>query len=181
MTVHRRALVLGGARSGKSRTAQGLAESTGKPLLYIATAQAFDDEMRERICRHQSERDERWRTLEAPFELSEAVAEAAGADRVILVDCLTLWLSNLMLAGKDTDDETDRLALTIKTAAGPIILVSNEVGQGIVPDTALGRRFRDAQGRLNQRIAEICDAVILVAAGCPILLKPAPSLHLTFA
>ncbi|MBZ6077255.1 bifunctional adenosylcobinamide kinase/adenosylcobinamide-phosphate guanylyltransferase [Microvirga puerhi] len=181
MTVHRRVLVLGGARSGKSRTAQALAEKASQACFFIATAQGFDEEMRDRIRRHQAEREGHWHTLEAPLELADVVAAAAGPDRVLLVDCLTLWLSNICLADQDPDQETDRLITALKAAQGPIVLVSNEVGQGIVPTTRLGRTFRDAQGRLNQQMAEICDAVIFVAAGCPILLKPAPPLDLTLA
>ncbi|AWM88254.1 bifunctional adenosylcobinamide kinase/adenosylcobinamide-phosphate guanylyltransferase [Microvirga sp. 17 mud 1-3] len=181
MTIHRRALVLGGARSGKSRTAQAIAEKTAGERLFVATAQPFDDEMRERIRRHRDERRDGWRTCEAPLELAQAIREGTGPGRVVLVDCLTLWLSNVLLAGRDVEDETERLAGAVRDAGGPVVLVSNEVGQGIVPETPLGRRFRDAQGRLNQRMAETCDAVILVAAGCPLLLKPAPSLDLTLA
>lgn len=181
MTIHRRVLVLGGARSGKSRTAQALAEKTAETRLFVATAQPFDDEMRERIRRHQDERGDDWQIREAPLELAQAIREGAGPGRVVLVDCLTLWLSNVLLAGHDVEDETERLTGAVRDASGPVVLVSNETGQGIVPETPLGRRFRDAQGRLNQRMAETCDAVIFVAAGCPLLLKPAPALDLTLA
>lgn len=178
MTRHRRVLVLGGVRSGKSRMAQQWAEAASPMRIFIATAQTFDEEMRERIAHHQSARDSSWLTREAPLALAEAVRSSAGADRIVLVDCLTLWLSNIMLDGRDADREIDTLVDALKTAEGPVVLVSNEVGQGIVPATPLGRRFRDEQGRLNQRIAEACDAVVLVAAGCPLLLKPAPPLNL---
>lgn len=178
MMVYRRVLVLGGARSGKSRTALQLTEASSEKKVFIATAQAYDDEMRERITRHQLERDTSWQTREAPLDLAEAIRTNAGPGRTVLVDCLTLWLSNLMLAERDAERETDILVETVKAAAGPLVLVSNEVGQGIVPATPLGRRFRDEQGRLNQRIAEACEAVVFVAAGCPILLKPAPALAL---
>jgi len=177
MTTHRRVLVLGGARSGKSRTAQALAETASDRRIYVATAQAFDDEMRERIAHHQTERDSLWETLEAPFELARTIRTETGADRVVLVDCLTLWLSNILLAERDPDREAELLVQAVSGAAGPLVLVSNEVGHGIVPQTALGRRFRDEQGRLNQRIAAACDAVVLVAAGCPVLIKPAPPLQ----
>jgi adenosylcobinamide kinase/adenosylcobinamide-phosphate guanylyltransferase len=181
MIHHRRVLVLGGARSGKSRTAQELAETTSEKRIYIATAQAHDDEMRDRIANHRTERDDLWQTCEAPLDLADTIRMQAGPDRVVLVDCLTLWLSNVLLAERDVGQETEQLALAIADAAGPLILVSNEVGQGIVPATPLGRVFRDAQGRLNQQIAAACDAVVFVAAGCPVLLKPAPPLRLTLA
>lgn len=178
MTPHRRVLVLGGARSGKSRMAQQWAEEASPTRIFIATAQAFDDEMGERIAHHRATRDASWRTLEAPLELAEAVRASAGSDRIVLVDCLTLWLSNVVLDGRDACRETDALTDALRDAGGPVLLVSNEVGQGIVPSTALGRGFRDEQGRLNQRIAQACDAVVFVAAGCPLLLKPAPPLDL---
>lgn len=179
MTIHRRVLVLGGARSGKSRTAQAIAEAASADRTFVATAQAFDEEMRERISRHRAERDGSWRTQEAPLELPDAIRAHAGPGKVVLVDCLTLWLSNLLLAERDADGEAERLVRAVGEAAGPLVLVSNEVGQGIVPATPLGRVFRDGQGRLNQRLAEACDAVVFVAAGCPVLLKPAPPLDLT--
>lgn len=178
MTLHRRILVLGGARSGKSHTALTLAERAASARLFIATAQAFDDEMRERIRRHQDERSGDWQTCEAPLELADAIDNWTAPDRVLLVDCLTLWLSNILLDGRDGAAETKRLASAVQAVEGPLILVSNEVGCGIVPATPLGRNFRDEQGRLNRSMAEICDAVILVAAGCPLLLKPAPALDL---
>jgi adenosylcobinamide kinase/adenosylcobinamide-phosphate guanylyltransferase len=178
MTSYRHVLVLGGARSGKSRTAQKLAEAASLRRVYIATAQAFDEEMRDRIARHQLERDGSWRTWEAPVDLAGAIRERTAPGGVVLVDCLTLWLSNILLAERDVEQETARLAEAVAGAAGPLILVSNEVGHGIVPATPLGRIFRDEQGRLNQRLAEICDAVLFVAAGCPVLLKPAPPLDL---
>jgi adenosylcobinamide kinase/adenosylcobinamide-phosphate guanylyltransferase len=179
MVVHRRVLVLGGARSGKSRTALQLAESASLQRTYIATAQAFDDEMHARIAQHQSERDQSWQTVDASLELAHAIRVQTGRGKAVLVDCLTLWLSNMLLAERDLAHEADRLVQAVLDAQGPLILVSNEVGHGIVPSTPLGRRFRDEQGRLNQRVAEACDAVVFVAAGCPILLKPAPPLHLT--
>ncbi|MFL5206142.1 MAG: bifunctional adenosylcobinamide kinase/adenosylcobinamide-phosphate guanylyltransferase [Microvirga sp.] len=178
MSIYRRVLVLGGARSGKSRTALQLAESASIERIYIATAQAFDGEMRERIAQHQAERDGSWRTVDAPLDLPQAVQAQTAPGKAVLVDCLTLWLSNIVLADHDPAREADRLVQAVRDAPGPLILVSNEVGQGIVPSTPLGRTFRDEQGRLNQRIAEACDAVVFVAAGCPILLRPAPSLQL---
>jgi adenosylcobinamide kinase / adenosylcobinamide-phosphate guanylyltransferase len=178
MPSYRRVLVLGGARSGKSRTALQLAEQASAKRIYVATAQALDDEMRERIALHRLERDRSWQTVDAPLELPQAIQAQTGPDKVMLVDCLTLWLSNIMLAECDPSHEADQLLRAVREAQGPLILVSNEVGQGIVPSTPLGRSFRDEQGRLNQRLAEACDAVVFVAAGCPILLKPAPPLDL---
>ncbi len=162
-------LVLGGARSGKSRHAQAMAEATaaqaGGALVYIATAQAFDGEMTDRIVRHRADRDLRWRTVEAPRALPEALISADGAATVMLVDCLTLWLSNLLLADADIDAAIDLLLAALAEVAGKVILVSNEVGQGIVPDNALARRFRDAAGLLHQRIARQVDSVDMVVAG----------------
>jgi adenosylcobinamide kinase/adenosylcobinamide-phosphate guanylyltransferase len=181
MPLYRSVLVLGGARSGKSRTALQLAEQASLQRIYVATAQAFDDEMRERIALHRLERDRSWQTVDAPLGLAQAIQAQTGPDKAVLVDCLTLWLSNIVLAERDLSHETDQLIDAVREARGPLILVSNEVGQGIVPSTPLGRSFRDEQGRLNQRIAEACDAVIFVAAGCPILLKPTPPLDLRLA
>jgi adenosylcobinamide kinase/adenosylcobinamide-phosphate guanylyltransferase len=181
MPSYRRVLVLGGARSGKSRTALQLAEQASLQRIYVATAQAFDEEMRERIALHRLERDRSWRTVDAPLELPQAIQAQTSPDRAVLVDCLTLWLSNIVLADRDPSQEADRLIHAVRDAQGPLILVSNEVGQGIVPSTPLGRSFRDEQGCLNQTIAEACDAVVFVAAGCPVLLKPAPPLDLRLA
>jgi adenosylcobinamide kinase/adenosylcobinamide-phosphate guanylyltransferase len=178
MTTHRRVLVLGGARSGKTRLAQEWAEASSATRILIATAQALDDEMRERIAHHQSDRSPSWQTWEEPLDLAAAIRANAGPGRIILVDCLTLWLSNIMLDERDVNREITALGDTLEAVTGPVLLVSNEVGQGIVPATALGRSFRDEQGRLNQRVAEACDAVVFVAAGCPVLLKPAPPLNL---
>lgn len=168
-------LILGGARSGKTRHALDLAESahqaSGKTPVYVATAQAFDAEMTDRIARHREERGTEWSTIEAPLDLAGAIASASSPDSVLLVDCLTLWLSNLTLAEQDIAVATDGLIQALTAAAGPVIVVSNEVGLGIVPDNALARRFRDDQGRLNQRIAAAADHVEFVAAGLPITLK----------
>jgi adenosylcobinamide kinase/adenosylcobinamide-phosphate guanylyltransferase len=162
-------LVLGGARSGKSRHAQALAEACSGLRVFVATAQAFDAEMVERIARHRADRDAGWRTIEAPLALPDAIA-AAGVG-VILVDCLTLWASNLLLG--DADDEAATVALLAALAATParVVLVSNEVGWGIVPDNALARRFRDVAGRINQRVAAAADRVDLVVAGLAMRLK----------
>jgi len=166
----RTALVLGGARSGKSRFAEGLIAATGLDAVYIATAEARDGEMGERIADHRSRRGAAWTTIEAPLDLVEALADANG--KPVLVDCLTLWLSNLMEAGRDPATEGGRLAAALAAAAGPVVLVSNEVGSGIVPMNALARRFADEQGRLNQSIAAAVRQVFLVAAGQPLRLKP---------
>jgi adenosylcobinamide kinase/adenosylcobinamide-phosphate guanylyltransferase len=164
-------LVLGGARSGKSRHAEGLVTVTTAPWIYVATAQAFDEEMTARIAQHRSRRAEGWRTVEAPLDLASAVAEHASSDRTMLIDCLTLWLSNVMLDGRDVEAACDSLVGALAHATGPVVVVSNEVGLGIVPDNALARRFRDAQGRLNQEIAARADRVVLMAAGLPLILK----------
>ena len=171
----RRILVLGGSRSGKSRYAQQLAEASGLTKVLVATAQAFDDEMGERIGRHRRDRSVDWRTREEPMRLADALSSESQAGTVLLVDCLTLWLSNVMLAGHDAESASEELAAAIAESAGPLILVSNEVGSGIVPATPLGRSFRDRQGWLNQAVAACCDVVVLVTAGCPQLVKPAPA------
>lgn len=161
--------VLGGARSGKSRHAQVVAEAAAVPpegsLIYIATAQAFDDEMRDRIKRHRDDRDARWQTIEAPTELAAALRDVDGANVIVLVDCLTLWLSNMLLGNADIDREVDGLLATLAAMQARIILVSNEVGLGIVPDNALARRFRDAAGILHQRLAAQVDSVDVLMAG----------------
>jgi adenosylcobinamide kinase / adenosylcobinamide-phosphate guanylyltransferase len=167
----RRALVLGGARSGKSAMAERLVRETGLKRTYVATAQAFDAEMADRIARHRLDRGEGWETVEAPLDLGGALAAANRPGSAVLVDCLTLWLSNVMLAGGDVEAETAALCARVAETAGPVALVSNEVGMGLVPDTALGRAFRDAQGRLNQRMAAVCDLVAFCAAGLPLWLK----------
>lgn len=164
-------LVLGGARSGKSRFAQARAEALPGELVYLATAQAFDDEMRERITLHRADRGPRWSTIEAPLDLAEAITACSKPDKVVLVDCLTLWASNLMLAERDAAVATAGLVRAVAAARGPIILVANEVGLGIVPDNALARRFRDVAGEINQAVAGSADSVLFVAAGLPLVLK----------
>jgi adenosylcobinamide kinase / adenosylcobinamide-phosphate guanylyltransferase len=164
-------LVLGGARSGKSRYAEGLITALPPPWTYIATAEAGDDEMAARIAGHRARRGTQWHTVEASRALVQALS-ACGAEPV-LVDCLTLWLSNLMLAEADIGAETVQLEQVLAAANGPRVLVANEVGSGIVPSTALGRRFRDQQGLLNQRIAACAERVILTVAGLPLALKGA--------
>ena len=164
-------LVLGGARSGKSGFAEKLVRDSGLAKIYLATAEAGDGEMRERIAHHRERRGADWHTLEAPLQLAETFSREAGKDRIVLIDCLTLWLSNLMHAGRDIARETSNLIEALQSAACPAILVSNEVGLGLVPETPLGRQFRDKQGRLNQRIAAAVPNVAFVAAGLPLWLK----------
>jgi len=172
-------LVLGGARSGKSAYAQNLAESAAPERFYLATAEAGDAEMAARIARHQAERGDGWTTVEEPLALVETLrAVARPGRRAVLVDCLTLWLSNLMLAGRDVEAEVARLAAAIGALESPVVFVSNEIGLGLVPETKLGREFRDWQGRANRKVARACDAVVFVAAGQPTLLKPPPRLDL---
>lgn len=166
-----RLFVLGGARSGKSRYAQARAEETGLAPVYIATAEAWDAEMRERIAHHQADRGPQWTTVEAPLALPQALREASTQGRVVLVDCLTLWLTNLMLGEHDIPRARDDLIAAIEDAQGPVILVGNETGLGIVPDNALARRFRDENGRLNQIVAACAHEVQFLAAGLPLALK----------
>lgn len=165
-------LVLGGARSGKSRFAEDLAVRSGLARVYVATGTAFDGEMERRIAVHKDRRGTGWRTVEEQTDLAGVLSQEARRDTVLLVDCLTLWLNNLMMADGDLATESARLCDAVSTLAGPCIFVSNEVGMGIVPDNRLSRDFRDAQGRLNQDMAAACGKVIFVAAGQPILLKP---------
>ncbi len=164
-------LILGGARSGKSRYAQARAEALAGDLIFVATAQAFDDEMTDRIALHQADRGPRWTTVEAPVDLAGAIDRHGRATNILLIDCLTLWTSNLLLADRDIAAATQQLLLAIARAPALIILVANEVGLGIVPDNALARRFRDEAGRVNQAIAAAVDEVLFVAAGLPLRLK----------
>ena len=164
--------VIGGARSGKSRYAENLLAALPPPWTYVATAEALDAEMSERIGAHRARRGPQWRTVEAPRDLVGALSACDAAP--VLIDCLTLWLSNLMLAASDIETETARLEQVLAAAKAPIVLVANEVGSGIVPEHALGRKFRDWQGVLNQRIAARADRVVLVVAGLPLVLKGTP-------
>ena len=173
-------LVLGGARSGKSTHAEKLVTGSlfgaaPRPAVYIATAQPGDVEMATRIVAHRARRGIHWTTVEEPLKLAEALLAAGNHGHPVLVDCLTLWLSNLMLAGDDVDEATDELVHALVDYGAPVVFVSNEVGLGIVPDTPLGRSFRDAQGRLNMRMADRADRVILMTAGLPLTLKDRPA------
>jgi adenosylcobinamide kinase / adenosylcobinamide-phosphate guanylyltransferase len=162
-------LVLGGARSGKSRHAESIVTALPGPWVYIATAQAFDDEMRDRIAAHRARRASGWNTVEAPVDLAGALATAAG--HPVLVDCLTLWLTNLLLDGHDLAASTAALDTALDARDAPTVLVANEVGLGIVPANALGREFRDQAGVLNQRMAARADSVLFLVAGLPMRVK----------
>jgi adenosylcobinamide kinase / adenosylcobinamide-phosphate guanylyltransferase len=165
-------LVLGGARSGKSRYAESLITAAKPPWTYVATAEAGDEEMAARIKTHRRRRTSCWRTIEAPRDLTAALAGCEN--NPVLVDCLTLWLSNLMLAQAEVAREIDRLEKALRAMKGEVVLVANEVGLGIVPEHALGREFRDWQGILNQRMAAQADRVILMVAGLPLVVKQSP-------
>lgn len=163
--------ILGGARSGKSAHAEARAEAFNGRLLYIATAEPLDGEMDERIRLHRMRRGLRWETREEPLALVDLLRREAAADRFILVDCLTLWISNLMFAGKDVEAAGRELAQVLPQLAGQACLVSNEVGQGIVPDNKLAREFRDHAGRMHQQVAAVADEVVFVTAGIAQKLK----------
>ena len=171
MNVSPTTLVLGGARSGKSAFAERLIGDSGFARVYLATANPGDEEMRDRIARHRTQRGENWITVEEPLALADALTREAVHGRAVLVDCLTLWLSNLMSADREPDAEAYRLLSFIGATKHPVVLVSNEVGLGLVPETPLGRKFRDAQGRLNQSVAAAVSEVVFVAAGLPLWLK----------
>ena len=182
-----RELIVGGARSGKSTLAEKRALESGLPVVYIATAQALDGEMQRRITLHQARRPAEWGLVEAPLALPEAIRAHAAEGRCLLVDCLTLWLTNLLFTGQAAaqaeagqgldcplfERETQQLVEGLQQLPGRIIMVSNEVGCGIVPMNAVSRLFADEQGRLNQRVAAVCERVTLVAAGLPLQLKGA--------
>lgn len=177
MTILASTLVLGGARSGKSHFAEQLARDSGLARIYLATATADDGEMRMRIAHHRSQRGDGWHTIEEPLALTEALTRESAVNHIVLVDCLTLWLSNLMHNGRDVAHETRQLAEWLRATTHPVLLVSNEVGLGLVPETPLGRDFRDAQGRLNQAIAAAIPNVVFIAAGLPLWLKRQPTSH----
>lgn len=165
--------MLGGARSGKSRHAQILAMATPPPWVYVATAEPLDEEMRERIAKHKASRGDGWSTIEAPIELPQAVAQAPTGAPVV-IDCITLWLSNLMLGAHDVGAAITRFIKTLDGRTAPTIVVSSEVGAGLVPETALGRNFRDQAGLINQHLAVTAHHVVLMVAGLPMPLKVLP-------
>lgn len=176
-------LITGGARSGKSRFAEELALSHGGPLCYLATAQAYDEEMTERIARHRSRRGGVWQTIEEPLLLPPTLARIDGEHRAILVDCVTIWLSNLLLSREGTQTESEEYVLAhlhslcacLREMVTPVILVTNEVGMGIVPDNQLARLFRDIAGQANQQLAAAADELHVVISGIPLQLKGRPS------
>ncbi len=163
--------VLGGARSGKTGVALARAEASGLSAVMVATAQAHDAEMETRIAAHRAERGPEWGLVEEPLALADVLAREAGEGRVLVVDCLTLWLSNVLFADRDVEAEIAGLVAALERVAGSVILVSNEVGLGIVPENALARRFRDLQGRLNREVARVADRVTLVVAGLEVAVK----------
>jgi adenosylcobinamide kinase / adenosylcobinamide-phosphate guanylyltransferase len=165
--------VLGGARSGKSRYAENLIANEPPPWIYLATAEALDSEMAQRIAEHRRRRNGHWRTIEVPRDLAGALA-SIPAEAAVLVDCVTLWLSNLLLAGRDIEAEVAGLDDVLMRVACKVVLVGNEVGCGIVPENALARRFRDLQGRLNQQLAARAGRVVLIVAGLPMVVKGHP-------
>jgi adenosylcobinamide kinase/adenosylcobinamide-phosphate guanylyltransferase len=170
MTLPKLTLVLGGAASGKSAFAEDLITKASDCPTYIATAQVYDDEMAQKVTRHREMRGSSWHTIEEPVEVAAAI-KAAPAGQPILIDCATLWLTNLILGEIDVAAHSSALFETMRNAANPVVIVSNEVGQGIVPDNALSRKFRNAQGTLNQQIAREADLVVAVMAGLPLVLK----------
>ncbi len=163
-------LVLGGATSGKSTFSEQLILKAGRDPIYLATAQVHDVEMAAKVAAHRDTRGDNWTTIEEPLDIGKVLGQV-GKDQPVLVDCATLWLTNVMLGDHDLDAHTKALLKALTNCAGPVVVVSNEVGQGIVPDNALSRRFRNAQGRLNQQIAAQADLVVAVMAGLPLTLK----------
>ena len=163
-------LVLGGAASGKSEFAEGLVTATGRSRVYLATAQAYDDEMRAKLARHREARGPGWNTIEEPLETGRALATISG-DTAVLLDCATMWLSNHLMAGNDLAEAEAGLMAGLALCAAPVVIVSNEVGASVVPENALARRFREAQGRLNQKLATKAGLVVNVIAGLPQALK----------
>lgn len=165
-------LVTGGARSGKSAYAEDLVLNSGLDPIYVATAAAHDEEMARRIDAHRKRRGAKWMLVEEEIDLPGVISEQAKTGRIILIDCLTLWLSNLLMADADIEKQVDKLCDALSVVRGDIVLVTNEVGLGIVPDNALARRFRDLAGTLNQRIASMADRVILIVSGISVTIKP---------
>lgn len=165
-------LVIGGAASGKSAYAEQIVNAAGRAKVYVATARIFDDEMREKVADHVTNRGPGWRTIEAPTEIETAL-QTCAEDDIALLDCATMWLTNVMMDDADLRESTARLLLSLENAPCPVVVVTNEVGHGIVPENKLARSFREAQGRLNQQLAAQADRVILVTAGLPLALKGA--------
>ncbi len=163
-------LVIGGAASGKSAVAEGLVKGTGRNLVYLATAQAHDTEMRAKLRKHKEQRGEGWRTIEEPLDIGRTLATISG-DNAVLLDCLTMWLSNQMLAENPLDEAEAELMAGLALCPAPLVIVTNEVGLSVVPENALARQFREAQGRLNQKIAAKAELVVNVVAGLPQVLK----------
>lgn len=173
--MNKHVLILGGARSGKTSLGEQMALTTGLAPAYLATAETLDAEMEERVAHHQRTRAGRFATIEAPLDLADAIEAARDRHDVILVDCLTLWMSNLLGAGRDVAEEVEDLAEILEAMTNnQVIMISNEVGLGIVPDNALSRSFRDLAGWTHQRLATVCDNVYFVAAGLPMVLKGQP-------
>ena len=170
MPLPKLSLVLGGAASGKSAFAENLVLQSGNAPVYLATAQVFDDEMAEKVARHRDTRGAGWVTVEEPLDLGPSLAQITP-QQTVLIDCATLWLTNVILGDHDVADHTNALLTAIAACQGPVVVVSNEVGQGIVPNNALSRKFRNAQGGLNQQIAAEADLVVAVMAGLPLVLK----------
>lgn len=162
--------VLGGASSGKSAFAEGLVVATGAPRVYVATSQIYDDEMAAKVRDHVAARGGDWHTIEEPLDMAKALSQV-GEDQVVLLDCASMWLTNHMMAEHDLAVETEALIAALAACKGRVVVVSNEVGMGIVPDNALARRFRIAQGKLNQRLAAAADLAVFVIAGLPQVLK----------
>ncbi len=169
-----RELILGGARSGKSALAEQLAEESGQQVIYIATATAGDQEMAKRIEHHQQHRPKDWQLIEEPIHLTQTLQQQAAEERVLLVDCLTLWLTNLLMKRADIQQHRESLLQLLPNLPGRLIMVSNEVGMGIVPMGEISRRFQDESGILHQALAQRCERVILTVAGLPHILKGPP-------
>ena len=167
-----RTFILGGARSGKSRFALEFGEDLSEERVFVATAQGLDEGMRERIGRHRADRDASWRTVEEFVEIWDVIERECREGRVVVLDCLTLWLNNLMLFERDVGADIERLVSVLEGGVeGQLVLVSNEIGLGLVPDSDLGREFRDVHGRMNQCVAAVCDRVLFMVAGLPVVVK----------
>jgi len=178
MTTKLNILVIGGCRSGKSTHALDAAESIGERRIFVATCVPQDDEMQARVNKHREDRDDSWKTLEIPVEIADAVAHHGPSTDVILVDCLTLWLNNLMMETRNIEEiqhHISALAEALKNADCSVVLVSNEVGSGIGPQNAMARLYRDLAGWANQAMANVCDKVVWTVAGIPVTIKPSPT------